>query len=166
MQHIPANMRSNWVVHLREAGDWQQIIQLVVQFDRTENACIQPWAEQRYRAEGSYAGYLADLEIVWQYAEQQQDFMLLLQCALIYGFITTQGNADLGDLAHAKLPFMAWNPLLGIDYLAGLTLVMHLDVFARGLQICQYGSHRQMSGGLEPKMAGFSCYLVRKTCPK
>jgi|GEM_PF-1875123 hypothetical protein len=61
MQLIPADRVSNWVAALREAGAWQQIIQLVVQFERTEGACVQSWAARRYRAEGSYEGYLADL---------------------------------------------------------------------------------------------------------
>jgi hypothetical protein len=44
---------------------------------------LQPWAEARHAAEGSYAADLSDLHVLWCHAEEVRDLVLGFRCALI-----------------------------------------------------------------------------------
>ncbi len=53
--------------HLAEAERWEDLHALVAE----ENGAAQPWAAARHGAEGSYAGYLADVGLAWEQADRQ-----------------------------------------------------------------------------------------------
>ncbi len=52
--------------HLAGAAAWQRLHDLVAEGDEH-----QLWAEARHRAEGNYAGYLADLSLAWRHADAE-----------------------------------------------------------------------------------------------
>jgi len=57
---------AHYAGHLAEAGRWEELHTLVA-----TGAERQEWAEAHFAAEGSYAGYLADLGLAWAHADKQ-----------------------------------------------------------------------------------------------
>jgi len=51
--------------HLVEAGAWDSLHQLL-----TSGFDLQPFAESHFAVEGSYTGYIADVELAWAHADQ------------------------------------------------------------------------------------------------
>jgi hypothetical protein len=94
-QPLPDYLRQFWVSHLQAAKEWdtiRRVLTEIVPVGESERY-LQPWADARYRAEGSYAGYLADLDVLWQWADAQQDIALGVRCALIFASIRSlSGN--------------------------------------------------------------------------
>jgi hypothetical protein len=83
-KNMPSNyLRQYWIVHLKEANEWTVLQKVLTEVELVEGKAEQPWATARFIAEGSYTGYLSDLEILWQHAEKQHDLGLGLRCALI-----------------------------------------------------------------------------------
>jgi hypothetical protein len=75
---LDEELRMHAVASLAQAGEWELIRSLLTDFSPSQR-----WAEARFAAEGSYSGYLSDLELLWQHSEQQHDLVLVLRCALI-----------------------------------------------------------------------------------
>lgn len=82
---------------------------------------IQPWAAARYRAEGSYAGYLADLDVLWCWANAQQNIALGVRCALIYASILSlSGNLTpelLVGLVTVGTPEGKWSVVAALEHI-------------------------------------------------
>src|SRR5262249_28424404 len=82
------------------AQEWTTLRQVLTEITTIgdDKDCIQVWADIRYRTEGSYSGYIADLELLWRWADEQQDVVLSLRCALI--------GSSLRSLAHSIPPLL------------------------------------------------------------
>jgi hypothetical protein len=81
------------VAHLRDAGEWQFMRQLLAELNPQ-----QAWAEARYALEGSYSGYLRDLDMLQDWAIVQNDLALNIHCSLIISsIISLSSNID-GEL--------------------------------------------------------------------
>src|SRR5262245_26609724 len=93
------------IAHLAETGAWDLVRQILTDVTPDGVGARLPLAAACYADDGSYAGYLADLELLWQHAEQQNDPALALRCGLI--------AASIRDLAAKFTP----------ELLAGLVLV-------------------------------------------
>lgn len=78
-------VRQFWVAHLQQSQEWEALKEVLTAIVPVSNRIgpIQPWADARYRAEGSFIGYLADLDVLWQWAEERQDIAIAARCALI-----------------------------------------------------------------------------------
>jgi hypothetical protein len=111
--------RRHLATHLAGAGAFDELFDVVTEGSR--------WAEARYRVEGSHAGYLEDLRIVWSRVESDEDWNLgkQIRCALIEGsvralagsispgllkqLVETQTWSLARALAHIPLqPYAAW----------------------------------------------------------
>ena len=83
--------------------------------------CEQPWAAARYAAEGSYAGYLADLDRLRAYTEQQHDLAISLCCTLIAGSIRSlSGNLSpelLVGLVTIGAPEGKWSSAAALEHI-------------------------------------------------
>lgn len=80
------------------------------------------WAEARRAAEGSYAGYLQDLELAYLYLavpEQPSTTVLawLVHLALIKASLRNVANNLPGKLISALLERAIWTPQIAVDYL-------------------------------------------------
>ena len=85
--------RSYLTLHLDEAGQYDELFQLVA----TNNL----WAETRYKVEGDFTGYLADLERAWRWVDGTAAWNVgrQIQCALIKSSI----HSLVGNLSPALL---------------------------------------------------------------
>jgi hypothetical protein len=81
------------VAHLRDAGEWQFMRKLLAELNPQ-----QAWAEARYALEGSYSGYLRDLELLQDWAAEQQDLALSIHCSLIASSIISPSSNIDGEL--------------------------------------------------------------------
>jgi hypothetical protein len=86
------------VNHLRDAGEWQFIRDLLADFSPQ-----QAWAEARYALEGSYNGYLRDLEVLQTWSVEQQDLVLCSHCSLINSSIRNISSNLSGKLLVALI---------------------------------------------------------------
>jgi len=89
--------------HLAATNDYKTLIPLLTEGEEHIN-----WAEARYQKEDeTYAGYLTDLALLWDYAEKQQDYALAIRCMLIESSIhSLASNISpelLSELAKAGL---------------------------------------------------------------
>ncbi|WKZ39691.1 MAG: AAA family ATPase [Anaerolineales bacterium] len=79
--------------HLDEAGEHQTLKNLL-----TEGTKNIPWAEARYKKEETHAGYLNDLEHVWNIAGKTDDLGLQIRCMLIENSIRSLAKNILPNL--------------------------------------------------------------------
>ncbi|MBE9508761.1 MAG: protein kinase [Chloroflexi bacterium] len=77
----PAYVRQFWMTHLAEAGEWDRLQASFLKRDEATGRYL--WARMRYAAEGIYTGFLADLERLWQRADETSDIAVQIECALI-----------------------------------------------------------------------------------
>ncbi len=70
--------RLHLTTHLTEAGQYVILTDLLT--EGKENIA---WAEARYKKEETYAGFLSDLEHVWKYAREGNDWATQIRCMLI-----------------------------------------------------------------------------------
>ncbi len=73
-QPLPDYVRLFWITHLAQAGQWTLARQVLTDIIPVHDYYQQPWATARYAAEGSYAGYLSDLDRLWTYAEDNNRY--------------------------------------------------------------------------------------------
>ena len=64
--------------HLNGAGEYEKLRILLTEGDEKIK-----WAEAREKKEETYAGYLNDLTYVWDYAERELNYALVIRCMLI-----------------------------------------------------------------------------------
>jgi hypothetical protein len=117
-------LRQFWVEHLKEAQEWLMMRQVLAEIAPTSDGKrrIQPWADIKYRSEGSYAGYLANLEPLWNWAERENDIALFLRCAFIYASIRSQSNNLTPELLVALITIGTldgkWSPIVALEHIA------------------------------------------------
>lgn len=103
------------VHHLERAGRWEELHSLVT----TGQQHLQ-WAELRRAAEGSYEGYLSDLEAAWRCAEEHldllsyNDLVRLIQYALIKSSIHSLAENISPPLLLALVKNGIWTPQAGL----------------------------------------------------
>ncbi len=99
---------------------------------------IQPWAAACYRA-GSYAGYLADLDVLWTYAQKHQHFLDALRCALIHASLSLNLSPELIlAMVLVGTPDGAWSVSLALTHLARMR---HQDEYSETVKrLWQWGS--------------------------
>ncbi len=126
----PSYVRRFWITHLARAGEWDLLHQVVATGEEQ-----QVWAEMRYTAEGSYAGYLADLRQLWHYAEQIRNIALQTKCALIQSSIyTLSSNLSpelLIALASTGTPAGKWEVETALEHI----LLLQEDRRIKALQL-------------------------------
>jgi hypothetical protein len=89
---VPAYLRQFWILHLTKSGAWGLAQTVLTDVGKIGGLHVQLWAETRSTVEGSYAGYLRDLGILWGHAEEKGDVILTLRCALITSSIRSLSN--------------------------------------------------------------------------
>ena len=70
--------RLHLATHMNGAGEYEKLRILLTEGDEKIK-----WAEAREKKEETYAGYLNDLNYVWDFAEREQNYALLARCMLI-----------------------------------------------------------------------------------
>src|SRR5205807_7771530 len=75
--------RRFWIAHRAEAGRWDLARGVLTELAAAHGNLHQPWAAAHYRAQGSYAGYIADLDVLWRHAEEEDDYASAFRCGLI-----------------------------------------------------------------------------------
>lgn len=113
-------LRQLWIEHLAAAGAWDAIRTVLTETVFNENGFQQPWLTARFAAEGSYAGYLSDLDILWRWADQHNDISLGVRCALIASTIRSMsGNllpALLVRLMTVGVPEGRWSVPVALNH--------------------------------------------------
>jgi hypothetical protein len=117
---LPPYLRQFWITHLALVEHWDLaravLIDIIAVADRYE----QPWAATGYIAEGSYAGYLAGLDFLWTYAEQQHNLRLAFRCALISASIRSLSDnlspELLVGLVTVGTPEGKWSPSAALEH--------------------------------------------------
>ncbi|MBX0328192.1 CHAT domain-containing protein [Oscillochloris sp. ZM17-4] len=90
---VPAYVRQFWITHLAEANEWDLVKQVLTEVTEQNERVEQFWSATRYTAEGSYTGYLADLDMLWRHAEECGEVATGIKCALIMASIRSlSGN--------------------------------------------------------------------------
>jgi hypothetical protein len=85
------------VNHLRQAGEWEFLRYLLADFSPQ-----QAWAEACYALEGSYNGYLRDLDLLQKWAKEQHDLAFSIHCSLILSSLRDT-QAELSGQLQAQL---------------------------------------------------------------
>jgi hypothetical protein len=70
--------RLHLTTHLNGAGEYEKLRILLTEGDEKIK-----WAEAREQKEETYAGYLNDLNYIWENAEREQNYALVIRCMLI-----------------------------------------------------------------------------------
>jgi len=119
---VPAYVRQFWVLHLAEAQRWDLVERVLTEVGPVQGTFYQPWASLRLAAEGSYAGYLSDLEHLWRHGEANSNVGLILQCALFSASIRSlSGNlspALLVGLVTVGTPNGRWSAEAALAHIA------------------------------------------------
>jgi hypothetical protein len=119
-RHFPAYLRQFWVAHLILARRRDLARSALTDVLPVGDRYDQPWAAARFAAEGSYAGYLADLDRLWTDAEGQGNLALSLRCALIAASIRSlSGNLSpelLVGLVTTGTPQGQWSPAAVLEH--------------------------------------------------
>jgi Restriction endonuclease len=79
----PTYVRTNWIRQLAEADAWELIRDVLVSFEVLDGVRVQPWCHIRFKSEGSYSGYLSDLDLLWDKSEEICDLPSFMRCAFI-----------------------------------------------------------------------------------
>lgn len=122
---LPAYVRRFWVAHLRDAGEWS-LMRRVLMGEVSEGVSgEQRWAAARYAAEGSYRGYLDDVMVLWGYAEEVEDLVLGVRCALVVaGIRSLSGHFSpslLVGLVTVGTPEGRWGVAAALEYVRQMT---------------------------------------------
>jgi hypothetical protein len=117
---LPSYLRQFWIAHLALAERWDLARAVLTDIIAAAEHYAQPWAAARYTSEGSYAGYLADLDRLWSYAEKRGDLVLGLRCALIAASIRSlSGNLSpelLVSLVTIGMPEGKWSATAALEH--------------------------------------------------
>lgn len=79
----PEYVRLCWIKHLADAGEWRLAEEVLTGFETGAEGLVQPWSGIRFESEGSYSGYLGDLDLLWTKAEREGRPALAFRCALL-----------------------------------------------------------------------------------
>jgi hypothetical protein len=103
--------RYHLAAHLVGAGMNDVLCALV-----TEGAAHNAWAEVRYSRENTYAGYLADLNLAWHWAESDRwwDVGRQIRCALIQSSVYSLVENVSPDLIYRLVETGRWKPQEGL----------------------------------------------------
>ena len=99
----PTYLRLYWITHLTELELWNKL-QTVLLKRNPENGKYL-WAEMRYAIEGSYAGFLTDLDNLWARTRRKGDIGVQLECALIHTSIRSLSSNLSPELLLTLLQF-------------------------------------------------------------
>jgi hypothetical protein len=120
-QPLPDYLRQFWIAHLRAKGDWRRIQQVLTEIVPTPDGehHQQPWQVARFAAEGSDTAYLADLDLLWTWTEEQNDLALMFRCALINASLRSR-SANLFpellvQLVQIGTPDGVWSPAAALE---------------------------------------------------
>jgi hypothetical protein len=94
--------RLHLTIHMAEAGNFDTLVNLLT--EGNENIA---WAEARYRKEGTYAGFINDLEYVWKFAQEMRNLALLIKCMLIENSIRSLAK-NIPPILLSELAKMGW----------------------------------------------------------
>lgn len=122
---VSHNTRTQAAQTLAQQHNWSLLQRLL-----TDLPPKQRWAELRFAAEGSYDGYLADLALLWDYAEQQADLSLILRCLLISASINSQVTHIPSDLLAALISIGGSQGKWPIQHALNLLKQEHENPFA------------------------------------
>jgi hypothetical protein len=88
-QPLSDYVRMFWIRHLADAGEWALAEEVATGFAEGGPGLVQRWCKARFEAEGSYGGYMSDVDIVWKRAEQDGRSDLVLRCAVVIATLRT-----------------------------------------------------------------------------
>jgi nucleoside phosphorylase len=108
------------VYHLVEGEAQDQATELVTSVTERSGRYTQPWSDARYAADGSYVGYLADIDVVWLQADAACDLALGMRCALIAASIRSLSSnippALLVALVTRGTSEGCWTPAAALEH--------------------------------------------------
>ncbi|MCI0559794.1 MAG: hypothetical protein MN733_14990 [Nitrososphaera sp.] len=129
LKSLPYYVCQFWPRHLADYGAWEELEQVLNTTTQRRDRPINLWAELHHIAEGSYAGYLVDLDLLWQHADslffgaiedQGKGIALQLRCALIASSIhSLAGNFSpqlLVQLVMVGIPEGKWHTAAVLEY--------------------------------------------------
>lgn len=106
--------------HLVQLGDWEALHTLVATGDTH-----QCWAEARYATEGSYAGYMADLQLAWTHADEiAQTDLVVAGRQVRYALIESSLHSLAESIPPALLVAAVHYGVLSLE--AGLAYAHHI----------------------------------------
>jgi hypothetical protein len=120
-------LRQFWIAHLREVGDWKQIRIVLTDIVLSSDAkhYLQPWQTACFAADGSDTAYLTDLNMLWMWAEEQNDLTLMFRCALIATSLRSRSDnlnpKLLIQLVQVGTPEGKWSPAAILEQIAHMT---------------------------------------------
>lgn len=123
-QPLPDYLRQYWVKHLAAAGQWEKLRHVLTEMMPSAGGdrFIQPWQTARFAVEGSAAGYLSDLDVLWRYAEDQGDLGIMLRCALIEASLRSRKHhlqpELLVQLVKVGTPEGRWSAAAALEVIA------------------------------------------------
>jgi hypothetical protein len=121
VNELPAYLRQFWVSHLVDAHQWDLARGVLTNIVAVGLRYEQPWASARYSAEGSYAGYLGDLDQLWRHAEMCNELTLGPRCALIVCSIRSLSRnlspELLVGLVKVGTPEGKWTPAAALEHM-------------------------------------------------
>ncbi|OAN45148.1 hypothetical protein A6A03_15645 [Chloroflexus islandicus] len=123
-QPLPDYLRQFWIAHLRAGGEWELMERVLTEIVPSADGqrVYQPWQVARSAAEGSDTGYLSDLAILWDWADQHNDLGLALRCALIAASLRSRsGNLTpelLVQLVQIGTPEGTWSAAAALETVA------------------------------------------------
>lgn len=120
---VSAYHRHHWIAYLAQAERWDllRIVLTEVLPVGAGEAPIQPWFAARFAVDHSPAVYLADLDILWEWAEAQEDLALCIRCALLHASV--RGQSDrlapelLAALVTVGMPEGAWSASAALHHI-------------------------------------------------
>ncbi len=114
-------LRQFWIAHLMESGEWELARRVLTEMVPVGAEFQQPWAAARFAAEGSYTGYLSDLHRLWSWADQHNDLILGLRCALIASSIRSLSHnlrpGLLVGLVKVGTPAGRWSGAAALEHI-------------------------------------------------
>jgi len=123
---VPSYVRQFWVLHLAQAQRWELMERVLTEARPVQGTFYQPWASLRLAAEGSYAGYLNDLELLWRHGEATGNLGLSLRCALFSASIRSlSANLSLAllvGLVTVGTPNGRWSAEAALAHIAQMRL--------------------------------------------
>ena len=105
--------------HLADAERWEELHALVAEGEDDR----QPWAQARYELDGSYGGYVADLALAWEHADEEGSTKPVVIGRQVRYALIVSSVRSLASNIHPDLLAMAfkrhlpgWSPSAALNY--------------------------------------------------
>lgn len=80
---FPSYLRQHWIAHLAQADRWERARDLILAAKQSDQGLLHEWARMRFTYEGSYLGFVEDIEALGNHVLKSGSPVELLHCALL-----------------------------------------------------------------------------------